>query len=250
MGILTRKFFPEQDSELFDPETGNCSIEYFNACKDPYRVVGNKSTPVSWPWFTYKTSEAADLLFDQLDESIRIVLARNKIRPWIMGCYSSAPRHTPGDMRNTILIRTRDECSVSWEEVASEIYYEIVEPAAVAAGIQMEVEIQNEDKMYMDASSFIKDDATVDSIARIQPYVLGAVMAHCPAKWVSIAYHNRKRLHTNNEERATAIIFVKPGAIHEWGELEEKIVGAIQSATFPKEIDINVEILPGRISLS
>ncbi|KAL5353313.1 hypothetical protein ACLOAV_001349 [Pseudogymnoascus australis] len=251
MGVSTRKFFPEEDSELFDPETGNCSIEYYNACKDPYRVVGNKkTTPVSWPWFMYKTSEAANLLCDQLDESIRIVLSRNKIRLWSMGVYSFAPRHTPGDIRNTILIRTRSECSISWKEVASEIYYVIVEPAATAAGIQMGVEIQDEDEMYMDASYFIKDDATIRAISRIQPYVLGAVMAHCPGKWDSIAYHDRKRLRTNSKKRATAIIFVKVGAIHAWGDLEEKIVSAIQAATFPEEIDINVEILPGRISLS
>ncbi|OBT68454.1 hypothetical protein VE03_02945 [Pseudogymnoascus sp. 23342-1-I1] len=250
MGVSTRKFIPEQDSELFDPETGNCSIEYFNACKDPYRVSGDKTPPVSWPWFSYKSSEAGNLLSDQLSESIRDVLVRHKIRPGMIGNYKFAPRHTPHDAKETMFIRTQDDFDVSWQKAASEIYYGIVEPAATAAGIQMGVEIQNYEKMYSDASYFIEDDATIHSISRIQPYVLGAVMEHCPAKWTSIAYHHRERQRYEGETRVTAIIYVKPGKTHAWGELEEKIVSAIQSATFPEEIDIAVEILPGRISLS
>lgn len=116
--------------------------------------------------------------------------------------------------------------------------------------IQMRVEICNEDKMYTDTSYLIKDDAAINYIARVQPFVLGAVMEHCPGKWTSIAYHNRGAPHYNSEERITAIVYIKPEAIHAWEKLEEKIISAIQSAGFPAEIDISVEILPGRISLT
>lgn len=249
MPVFTRKFNPEQDSDLFDPKTGNCSIEYYNACKDPYRVSGDE-LPVPWPWICGRVSCSADDLFDQLEERIRKVLSDYNITPWIMGAYNKAARVTPEDARDVILIRTRDKCNISWKKAVSEIYYRIVEPAAAAAGIKTGVEICNEDKMYMDASSFIKDDAVINAIAKTQPFVLDAVMGHCPGKWTSITYHNRGALHYDSEKKPTVIIFIRPGAIHAWGELEEKIISAIQSAPFAGEIEIGVEILPGRLSLT
>lgn len=115
----------------------------------------------------------------------------------------------------------------------------------------MRVEILNEDKMYRDASYLIKDDAAIDSIARIQHFVLGAVREHCPEKWTSIAYHNRGSPDYNSEKQITANVFVGPGAIHAWGELEEEIIDSIQlqSTVFLGKLDINIEILPGQISL-
>lgn len=79
MAILTRKFRPEQDSKLFDPESGNCSIEYYNACKDPYRVSANKF-PVPRPWISEKFSEASQAIHEQLDDSIRKILSDHKTR--------------------------------------------------------------------------------------------------------------------------------------------------------------------------
>jgi hypothetical protein len=249
MAVLAREFRPGQDPEHFDPETGNCSIEYYNACKDPYRVSANK-IPVGWPWDTHKTSNVAHQLFDELDESIREILSDHKINPRIMGTYTFAPRHTPKDVNHTILIRTCDEFNVSlWEKAVSEIYG-IVEPAARAAGIQLRVEIWNEEKMYTGVSYLIRDEATVNYITKIQPFVLDAVMKHCPGKWTSNTYHYRGSLYNNSEDRLTAIIFINPGAVHAWAELEEKISSTIISAAFPEEIDISVEILPGRISLT
>ena len=197
-----------------------------------------------------KSSNAANTLFDQIEESIRIVLASYKIRAWVISLHNYAPRHSPKDAKDTIRIRTLGDFNISWKEAVSDIYYGIVEQAAISAHIQMRVEICNEDKMYMDTSYFIKDDTAIHSIARIQPSVLGAVMEHCPGKWTSIAYHNRGAPHYNSEKRITAIVYIRPGAIHAWGELEERIINAIQSAGFPADIDISVEILPGQISLT
>lgn len=114
MAVLSRKFRPEQDSENFDPKTGNCSIEYYNARKDPYRVAANK-IPVGWP------SKAAHALFDQLEHSIRKVLSDHNIRAWTIGLYNFAPRLNPEYTNDTILIRTRDEFDISWEKTVGEI---------------------------------------------------------------------------------------------------------------------------------
>ncbi|KFZ05672.1 hypothetical protein V501_08134, partial [Pseudogymnoascus sp. VKM F-4519 (FW-2642)] len=231
MAVLSRKFNPGQDPEHFDPKTGHCSIEYYATCKDPYRAAANK-IPVGWPWDVHKTSNVAVQLFDDLDESIREILSNHEINPRIISACSFAPRHTPKD-----------------KKAVSEIY-EIVEPAAAAAGIEMGVEIRNEEKSYSDISYIIRDEATINFITKIQPFVLDAVMKHCPGKWTSIAYHYRGTQYYDCEDRLTAIIFIQPGAIHPWAELEEKISNTIISAISPEEIDISIEILPGRIALT
>ncbi|KFY07116.1 hypothetical protein V492_07432 [Pseudogymnoascus sp. VKM F-4246] len=249
MAVLSREFKPEPDSELFDPETGMCSIEYYASCKDPYRVASNK-IPVGWPWLCARASEAANDLNDQLYERIQKVLSDYNISGWANN-YNFAPRYTPEDAHDIYLIRTRDKFNASWwRKAADEIYNDIIEPAATAVGIEMTVEIWNEDKMYRDASSLITDDAIINSIAKIQPAVLGTVMEHCPMKWTSIAYHNRGPPSNGSEQKLTVIVFIRPGEVHAWGELEDNIIHAITSSSFPNELDIHVEILPGELSLT
>ncbi|KFX89542.1 hypothetical protein O988_08600 [Pseudogymnoascus sp. VKM F-3808] len=245
MVILTRKFKPEQGSELFDLETGNCSIEYYNACKDPYRVSANKF-PVPWPWICGKHSKANEAIHEQLYDSIQTILSDHNISA-SAAVYNRASRNTPKDAVDVLLIRTRSVDTTSWKAAAKEIY-NIIEPAATTAQIEMRVEIYNDEMMYGDVSvDLIKDNSTIDAITKIQPYVLGAVMESCPGKWTSIAHHNRGLPFYKCVTRPTAIIFVKPGAIHPWAELEEKVFRTIISAAFPEEINISVEILPGRI---
>ncbi|KFX89836.1 hypothetical protein V490_06785 [Pseudogymnoascus sp. VKM F-3557] len=245
MAILKRKFKPEQGSEQFDPESENCSIEYYNACKDPYRVSANKF-PVPWPWICGKHSKASEAIHEQLYDSIQKILSDHNISASAT-VYKKASRNTPEDAVDVLLIRTRSVDTTSWKSAGTEIY-KIIEPAAKAAQIEMLVEILNDEMMYRDVSvDLIKDDATIDAVTKIQPYVLGAVMESCPGKWTSIAYHNRGLPFYKCETRPTAIIFVKPEAIHPWAELEEKIIRTITSAAFPEDINISVEILPGRI---
>ncbi|KFY19467.1 hypothetical protein V493_07949 [Pseudogymnoascus sp. VKM F-4281 (FW-2241)] len=249
MGVLTRKFIPEQDSELFDPETGNCSIEYYNACKDPYRATSSNKVLAEFPWYNNRVSEAASLLYDQIEDNIQKVLSDYKI-PGAASIYRYAARTTPEDSKDIIVLRPHNDSNIlSWRKVASQIYDEIVKPAATSAQIEVGVEIRNDKKMYAELSHFIEDEAVIRSIARIQPFVLGAVLEHCHGKWTSIAYHNRSHFDYGSEMKVTALIFIRSGAIHAWAELEEKIVGTIQSAGFPADIDISVEVLPGQLAL-
>ncbi|OBT79867.1 hypothetical protein VF21_01574 [Pseudogymnoascus sp. 05NY08] len=248
MIVLKRRFNSEQTSEeVFDSETGDCTIEYYNACKDPYRVAPSNKIPVTWPWIVKKASDAGNMIFDHLEESIRKILISHEITAHNIGTHNFASRNTPEKAKDTIFIRTHDESNKSWKMAASEIY-DIIEPVAASSRIQMRVEICNEEKMYRDISHFIKDDAMIDTISQIQPFVLDAVMEYCSGKWTSIAYHARGSPLYNSEKKATAIIFIKPGTRHAWSDFEDKIASVIQSATFPGETTISVEVLPGRIS--
>ncbi|OAF57723.1 hypothetical protein VC83_05630 [Pseudogymnoascus destructans] len=163
-----------------------------------------------------------------------------------MGTYNLAAQNTPDKAKDIILIRTQDEFNASWKMAASEIY-EMVETEATSSQIQMRVEIRNEEKMYWDVSDFIRDDAAVNTITRIQPSVLAAVEQYCPGKWTSIAYHNRRAPFYNSEKKITAIVFIEPGTIYAWQDFEEVIANVIRSTTFNGEVAISIEILPGRI---
>ncbi|OBT51238.1 hypothetical protein VE04_08528 [Pseudogymnoascus sp. 24MN13] len=230
MAVLTRKSNPEPNSELFNPETGNCSIEYYNACKDPYRVAPANKIPFPWRWDIKKASDSSEDIFARLDERIRGVLENGK-------GYDN--HHEP---------------DVSWKKAASEIYYGIIEPAAIAAQIQMRVEIRNEEKMYKNVSHIIRDDGVVEILERIQPLVNDAVKEFCVWKWSSIAYHDRGLERHGFEPRGTedkvsVIVFIRPGSVDAWEVVEGKIVGAIESALPLGEIDISVELLPGLVQL-
>jgi hypothetical protein len=74
MAVLSRKSYLDANSQHFDPETGNCSIEYYLACKDTYRVALIDDIPVLWPYNIYKASDAKEELFGQLEVRIRTVL--------------------------------------------------------------------------------------------------------------------------------------------------------------------------------
>jgi hypothetical protein len=120
MAILTCKFNPEQGSEQFDHESGNCSIEYYNVCKDPYRVSANKF-PVPWPWICGKHSKVSAAIHEQLDDSIQKILSDHKILASV-GVYNKASRNTPEDAVDVLLIRTRSIDTTSWKAAATELY--------------------------------------------------------------------------------------------------------------------------------
>lgn len=130
---------------------------------------------------------------------------------------------------------------------ASDIY-QMVETAAASAHIEMRIEIQNPEKMYQDVSHFVRDEATLDTMTKIQPIVKHTVMEHCPGKWTSIAYHNRGPRYGNIDQRPTVVVFITPGSIYSWEQFEERIFNVVQSARLPDEVELSVEILPGCIS--
>lgn len=254
MAVLTRKSNPEPNSELFNPETGNCSIEYYNACKDPYRVAPANKIPVPWRWDIKKASDSSEDIFARLDERIRGVLESHGITIHNIGVHNLASRYPLQTAKDTIIISTHDEPDVSWKKAASEIYYGIIEPAAIAAQIQMRVEIRNEEKMYKNVSHIIRDDDVVEILERIQPLVNDAVKEFCVGKWSSIAYHDRGLERHGFEPRGTedkvsVIVFIRPGSVDAWEVVEGKVVGAIESALPLGEIDISVELLPGLVQL-
>ncbi|KFY30486.1 hypothetical protein V494_08147 [Pseudogymnoascus sp. VKM F-4513 (FW-928)] len=209
MAILSREFKPEPDSELFDPETGKCSIEYYNACKDPYRVAAHNKIPVPWPLKESGASICGEV-FGQLEEQIRGVL----------GSF--------GITTHDICVHCRAGCG--------------------GRSTEMRVEIRNEEKMYKDVSHIIRDHDTVETLKKVQPLVLAATVEFCSGKWSSIAYHNRGLAPRDSEKKVSVVVFVKPGSVDAWGVFQ-KIMDVIESAISLEDADIYVEIQPGHIML-
>ncbi|OBT79868.1 hypothetical protein VF21_01573 [Pseudogymnoascus sp. 05NY08] len=249
MAVLTRKFHPEPNSKLFDPKTGSCSIEYYNACRDPYRVAPDNKIPVPWRWDVKKTSDSSEDIFARFDERIRGVLKSHGIKTHNIGVHNLASRYPPQMAKDTIIISTHDEPDGSWKKAASEIYYGIIEPAATSAQIQMRVEIRNEEKIYKDVYHIIRDDDVVEMLEGIQPLVNDAVMEFCGEKWSSITFYDRGLEPRDSEKVVSVIVFIRPGSVDAWEVVEGKIVGAVKSALPSREIDIYVELLPGLVEL-
>ncbi|KFY07117.1 hypothetical protein V492_07433 [Pseudogymnoascus sp. VKM F-4246] len=232
-----------------------CSIEFYNACKDAYRVAPYNKIPVPWPLVMHSTSQAGRMVLDDIYEGIRKVLASHNITTSGMSTYNLSARDTPRKSKHTVVIETRDEPNDSWKMAATEIY-ELAESAAAVYQIEMRVEIRNAAKMSRNVSELVKDDSTINTITRIRPSIVAAVKQYCPGKWTSIAYHARgvqpwssaQSWIDSSERKPTVIVFVKPGTKYAWADFEKTIADVVRSATFQGEASISLEILPGRIS--
>lgn len=152
----------------------------------------------------------------------------------------------PDTAKDTLVISTSNTNTTQWKEAATHIY-DMLEKVAAPTGIKMEVEIQNPNEMYSDSSSPIRDDiCRVHGI--VDPALTAEVEKNCGPSWTRIAYHCRKRRFPENREdpgQPTILIFVNPGPMAVWGQIEERICRAIEESPCPDNVEIALEILIG-----
>ena len=153
----------------------------------------------------------------------------------------------PDTAKDTLVISTSNTDTTRWEEAANHIY-DMVDKAAAPAGIKMEVEIQNPSEMYDDVSVLIRDDNICRVLDMIESALTAEAKKNCRPSLTSIAYHCCKRRFPENREdpgQPTILIFVDPGSIAVWGQIEERICRAIEEAPCPDNVEIALEILIG-----
>ncbi|KFY39483.1 hypothetical protein V495_05922 [Pseudogymnoascus sp. VKM F-4514 (FW-929)] len=245
MAVLSRKSYPDANSQHFDPETGNCSIEFYLACKDTYRVAPNDDIPVLWPYNIYKASDAGEELFGQLEMQIQRVLESYGITTQEISIHTLVSKGPPRERKDTIIIKTHDESNATWKEAVSKIYNEIVEPAAISAQLQMWVEIRNEDLMYKDYSHAIRDRDALEILERAESRIVEAVREFCGGMWSYVSIHERGRAPRVNKKKPAAVVGIKPGSVNAWGAFEERIIGIVESVVLPGEVDVYVDLMIG-----
>jgi hypothetical protein len=221
----------------------------YNALKDPYRAAPENKIPVPLPHETTRASPMAEKILDELDDPIREVLKECGVKVvFHMRAERLWQRGFPERAKDTVIITTHDTDAVRWK-AAAQCVFEIVQERASPAGLQMRVEIRNPELMYNDESEIVRRDTpALRTFQLIEPYVEAQVEKHS-VQWTSIAYHNRHRRFQSTPLTPTVIIFVRPGSRHIWSLVEEQIRKEIVSVSVPDDVEVNVEILPGFITL-
>ncbi|KAL5350771.1 hypothetical protein ACLOAV_004340 [Pseudogymnoascus australis] len=231
MGIrcMTRKLVSTYLSPG-DLDLGPCSIEQYVAKKDPFRVAPTGKIPVSWPHDDkthHFTGDRYTVFNEALEDSF------------------------PAAEDQTVIFFTLDtETDTSrWQEAVDYIY-EMVNEAAAKAGKTMGVELENPFNSCTDISSTICPGTSLyRSLLQIEPVVLAEVRKLCPGVWTSIAYHNRQNKFAVTVgvgiQQPTVIVYVMPGSLASWGEVEAHIRRAIEAVPVEEDVEIALDILPG-----
>ena len=80
MGAFKRKFVPStESSEEYNHETGVCSIEYYMAHKDPFRVAPRHKYAVPWLYNETGASDDAAKLVESIEDNYRKILEDSDI---------------------------------------------------------------------------------------------------------------------------------------------------------------------------
>jgi hypothetical protein len=232
--------------------SGACSIEFFLASKDPFRVASGNKIPCPWPYVIHRPStQARDLLEVQaLESEYKKVLEDNNVRlhhTSIMALSRKGESETP---RDTLVIYSEDMDTRGWKGAAT-IIQEIVDRAArrVNGNLAIRVELRNDNMMYRDISSIIRP-GTPEQFAcmDIEESVYEEVKRSCPGDWNSICYFMRGPRGQTKGLKLTLVVGIMPRKRNQWGWVEERISDALQSFK-NKEIEIHIELIPGWVQL-
>ncbi|KIN07468.1 hypothetical protein OIDMADRAFT_174437 [Oidiodendron maius Zn] len=248
MGIraLSRKYVPSStSSEEYDPETGVCSVDFYFAAKDPFRVAPGNKIPVPWPYASRRASDRAVEIADTLRSDYMKVLSDFGIKP--RDTYVRALFADYEQPRDTLVINTHDEDPQSWKEAATVIQGMLDDTIRRQAhGFKISVEIRNDTKMYADVSSTIKHNSLAhQACMQVEQAVFEQVTKSCPGQWRVISYHMRgPPAWETGDQKPTIMVRIAPGAKSFWSFIESQIIAVVESVD-SLDIKLHVEILPG-----
>jgi hypothetical protein len=233
------------------PVSGACSIEFFVASKDQFRVAPALKIPCPWPYEIHRASNQAQELLESLENAIKKVLRENNVQlhyTRTMALCRKGEGDTPLD---TLILVSEDDDTRNWKAAVT-IIGEMIDNAArkLNGSPTIRVEIRNEDLMYRDISYVIKPE-TVEHRAcmELEDLVFDQVKKSCPSDWTSICYFMRGRKdHTEASRKLTLVVGIKPRQRSLWAFVEEQIGDAVQSLK-KSDVDIYIELLPSRVHL-
>ncbi|KFZ13973.1 hypothetical protein V501_03457, partial [Pseudogymnoascus sp. VKM F-4519 (FW-2642)] len=224
------------------------TIESHLASKDPFRVSPQLHIPPPLPHDSQPCSETARTIEASLHTSIISAASSFGITDASISALKVWERGLPDTARDTLIISTSSTDTTRWRKAVDRIY-EMVEAAAVPAGVEMGVELRNPQEMYDDISRPIRDHDVCRALDAVEPVVLAEVKMSCGRKWTSIAYHCRKRRgpeYWDGPGRNSILVYVNPGSRARWGEVEERISRAVEGVVWEGgDVVVELEILMG-----
>ena len=226
-------------------ESGLCSIEFYMAAKDPFRVAPGDKIPVPWPYVSRKPSVVAREIADNLRQDCEGVLAAFDIKLRDFRVWGLAPTRDH-QARDTLILNTDGEDPQSWKEAATIIQKMLNDATSRrASGVEIRVEIRNNTLMYQDISSIIEPNSLAHKVfMEVENTVTEQVMKSCPGQWRAISYHMRG-VPFRKDPQPTIMIRISPGTHNYWGVIESEIMAAVEAASSFKT-QIHIEMLPGR----
>jgi hypothetical protein len=233
------------------PVSGVCSIDFYVAAKDPYRVAPRPRNliPVPWPYDIFRPSDEAAEIVDALRNDYKKVLADYTINLQEARVLGLSLRGHP-QTRDILIINTHDEHPLIWKLAATDIQKILDdEISRRTSGLKrkLRVEIRNHDKMYRDVSCTIKPDSLAHKACmQVEDAVYKQVTKSCPGQWRAISYHMRGPAGQMCDRKPTIMVRIAPGARSVWAFVERQIIAAVESAS-DLSVELHVELLPGRV---
>jgi hypothetical protein len=262
--VRSRKFAPTSgSSEEYDPgeflqqealicltnislESGLCSIDFYMAAKDPYRVAPGNKIPVPWPYHMSRASDDAVAIADAVQNDYKKVLADFSINLQDTRVRGLCPRGY-FEPQDTLIINTHDEDFHRWKEAATVIQW-ILDSATSRrdSGHKLRVEIRNDTKLFRDVSSIIKPNSLAHKACmQVESAVYEKVKQSCPGQWRIISYHMRgPALQPADDRKPTIMVGIVPGARSFWALIEHQIIETVESAN-SLSVKLHVELVPG-----
>ena len=229
--------------------SGACSIEFYVASKDQFRVAPGNKIPCPWPYEIQRASNQAQQLLESLENAFKKVLRENNVQLHHIRAMALCRKGEGDTPQDTLILVSEDVDTRAWKGAVT-IIGEMVDNAArkLNGSPTIRVEIRNEDLMYRDTSYVIKPQ-TVEHRAcmEIEDLVFDQVKKSCPSDWTSICYFMRgTKDQTEASRKLTLVVGIKPRQRRLWELVEEQVGDVVQSLK-KSNIDIHIELLPSRV---
>lgn len=222
---------------------GACSIEVFNALKDPYRVAHGTKIPVPLPYGRARVSEKGGPIFQNMQSQYTKVLDFYNIRLTSVIALSIWRKGFSSTAKDTLVLTTDNEAEpFLWKEAATEIY-SLINQVAGPAGLEFRIEIRNPRLMYQDKSEGIKIGSDIhQALLEVQPLIEAQVAKSIPLhmrRVISYRMRGPKNQHDVSNFIPTVMILVRPDSRHLWGIVENQIEAVIKSV---KSCDVEISL--------
>ncbi|KAK6580857.1 hypothetical protein PZA11_006345 [Diplocarpon coronariae] len=169
------------------------------------------------------------------------------IRSERIDMHSIAQKEKEETRRDCLIIETKDQDVSNWSNAANQLQTVLSETTLTPGTFQ--VEIRNPDLFYADRSSILPDDPDLIScIQAIRDQVLQMALRKLGKNCTSIGYHSRKAKWDKSPAKPSVLIFVRPGTLAVWEDVERSLLQAIRGDEFP-EITLSLEILVGEVHI-
>ena len=236
---------------LYEFKQQDITIDEHFASKEQYRATSH-DLPTPLPCTTKKPHQAlSKMLKNEVVPRLPEIMTRHGIS-YISTEIEVAQyfqRHEDPTGRYTVTIPVTGEGCASWKAAAKEVRDLCGKFGADEYVEDLQVEIQNEERMYCDISWTVWDSDIISAIWKVRDDILNAVKGMMGNDWTSIAYHLRvdhrktSRVYEGEPGKNTIIVFCRPGSRANFVHAESQIVELLKNIPY----DIHVEFLPGEI---